>query len=359
MADPIRVLVVDDSAIVRRAVSDALAADPDVTVVGTAANGKICLERVTSLKPDVVILDIEMPEANGFEVLKVLRATRSNVRTIMFSTLTQRGTSQTIEALALGASDYALKPSSTGQGYADTLKQVASDLIPKIKQFRPDLWEHAAVTAALASVPKRPLIRHVAAPRVVAIGVSTGGPEALGKVLPKLLKTFPVPLLIVQHMPPVFTKLLAERLALSSAISVVEAAEGMTLVAGTAYFAPGNYHMTVRKHEGRVTIGLNQGPSENSCRPAADVLFRSVAEVYGAHALGVIMTGMGQDGLIGLRAMKAKGATVYAQDQATSVVWGMPSFVVREGLADGVFPVNELAAAVEAAVSRDAVGLLR
>jgi two-component system chemotaxis response regulator CheB len=361
VADPIRVLVVDDSAIVRRAVSDALAADPDVTVVGTAANGKIGLERVTNLKPDVVILDIEMPEANGFEVLKVLRATRSNVRTIMFSTLTQRGTSQTIEALALGASDYALKPSRAGEGYADALKQVASELIPKIKQFRPDLWEHsaAAVTTALASVPKRPQIRHVAAPRVVAIGVSTGGPEALGKVLPKLLKTFPVPLLIVQHMPPVFTKLLAERLALSSAISVVEAAEGMTPVAGTAYFAPGNYHMTVRKHEGRVTIGLNQGPSENSCRPAADALFRSVAEVYGAHALGVIMTGMGQDGLIGLRAMKAKGATVYAQDQATSVVWGMPSFVVREGLADGVFPVNELAAAVEAAVSRDAVGLLR
>lgn len=359
MADPIRVLVVDDSAIVRRAVSDALAAAPGISVVGAAANGKIAVERVLHLKPDVVILDIEMPEANGFEVLKALRAMHSTVRTIMFSTLTQRGTAQTIEALALGASDYALKPSSTGQGYADTLKQVASELIPKIKQFRPDWLAHpAAVAAAPTGALKRTPTRDAAMPRAVAIGVSTGGPEALSKVLPQLPKTCPVPIFIVQHMPPVFTKLLADRLALSSAIHVVEAADGMPPVAGTAYVAPGNYHMTVCKHDGRVTIALNQDPSENSCRPSADVLFRSVAEVYGAHALGVIMTGMGQDGLIGLRAMKALGATVYAQDQATSVVWGMPSFVVREGLADLVLPVGELAAAIDAAVSRDEAGLL-
>jgi two-component system chemotaxis response regulator CheB len=160
-------------------------------------------------------------------------------------------------------------------------------------------------------------------------------------------------------MPPLFTRLLAERLALSSAIRVVEASDGMALTAGTAYLAPGDHHMTLRRHEGRVVVALNQDAPENSCRPAADVLFRSVAAVYGPQALGVIMTGMGQDGLIGLRAMKVQGATVYAQDRATSVVWGMPSFVVREGLADGVFPVGELAAAIETAVCRDAVGLVR
>ncbi|MFZ5861414.1 MAG: protein-glutamate methylesterase/protein-glutamine glutaminase [Nitrospirota bacterium] len=360
MADPIRVLVVDDSAVVRRAVSDALASEPDITVVGTAANGKIGLERAAHLKPDVVILDIEMPEANGFDVLRGLRAQHATARTIMFSTLTQRGASQTVEALALGASDYALKPASTGLGYGDTLKQVAKELIPKIKQFRPDLWPAAPPPfAAPAGAPRCPSAREAGTPQVVAIGVSTGGPEALAKVLPRLPETFPTPILIVQHMPPVFTKLLAERLALSSKIKVVEAEAGMTPQPGTAYLAPGDHHMVVGRRDGRVAISLNQAAPENSCRPAADPLFRSVAEVYGAHALGVIMTGMGQDGLIGLRAMRAKGAGVYAQDQATSVVWGMPSFPVREGLVDAVLSVDELAAAIDAAVSSHPAGAVR
>jgi two-component system chemotaxis response regulator CheB len=341
--------------VVRRAVSDALSGAPDIAVVGTAANGKIALDRVAQLKPDVVILDIEMPEANGFEVLKALRAQHANVRTIMFSTLTQRGTTQTIEALSLGASDYALKPTSTGFGYGDTLKHVAQELIPKIRQFSAALWE--VPVSATVPAPRSIGHRETASPRVIAVGVSTGGPEALGKVLPQLSKALPAPILIVQHMPPLFTRLLAERLALSSAINVVEASDGMALAAGTAYLAPGNYHMCIRRDGGRVLVALNQSPPENSCRPAADALFRSVADVYGANALGVIMTGMGQDGLIGLRAMKARGAMIYAQDQATSVVWGMPSFVVREGLADAVLPLAGLAAAIEGAVSRDTVGL--
>ncbi|MBI3606708.1 MAG: chemotaxis response regulator protein-glutamate methylesterase [Nitrospirae bacterium] len=359
MPEPIRVLIVDDSSIVRRAVSDALANAPEITVVGTAPNGKIALDRIRQLNPEVVILDIEMPEADGFEVLRVLRVAHPKVRTIMFSTLTQRGASQTIQALSLGAHDYVTKPSSIGQGYGEVLKRVAADLVPKIKQFRPELCESAPVGANRPAALPRNGAGVRAAPKIVAIGVSTGGPEALAKVLPRLPKGFPVPVLIVQHMPPVFTKLLAERLDAGSDIKVTEGIDGVSPEAGVAYVAPGDHHMVVARKNGRIVLSLNQAVPENSCRPAADPLFRSVAEVYGPQALGVIMTGMGQDGLIGLRAMKARGATVFAQDKETSVVWCMPSFVVHEGLADRVIPLGEIAAAVEAAVSHDVVGLHR
>lgn len=355
MPEPIRVLIVDDSAIVRRAVSDALANVPEITVIGTAPNGKIALDRIAQLRPEVVILDIEMPEADGFEVLRVLRVTHPKVRTIMFSTLTQRGASQTIQALSLGANDYVTKPTSIGLGYGDVLKQVAADLIPKITQFRPELWESAPAAPTTRGGQTARLDRNGAGahvvPKVIAIGVSTGGPEALAKVLPRLAKGFPVPILIVQHMPPVFTKLLAERLDAGSGIKVVEGADGVSPEASVAYIAPGDHHMMVRRKEGRIVLSLSQSPPENSCRPAADPLFRSVADVYGDQALGVIMTGMGQDGLIGLRAMKARGATVFAQDKETSVVWGMPSFVVHEGLADRVVSLDELGPAIEHCIS--------
>lgn len=355
--EPIRVMIVDDSSVVRRAVTDALSSDPGISVVGTASNGKIALQRIIQWNPEVLILDLEMPESDGFELLRALRADFPNIRTIMFSSATQKGASQTIEALSLGASDYVAKPTGTHPGgYAEAVKQVAAELAPKVKQFRPPQpgmkvfqkqgrpIEELTVERALRMVNQ--------SFGVVAIGISTGGPAALSKLIPELSKTFSLPIVIVQHMPPVFTRMLAERLDQGGGVRVVEGADGMALEPGVAYIAPGNYHMVVRQKEGKVVLAMNQEPPVNYCRPSADVLFRSVAEVYGAEALGIIMTGMGQDGLNGIRAMKTKGAVIFAQDQASSVVWGMPSFVVREGLADCVLPLGQMRAAIEGCVQK-------
>lgn len=353
--EPIRVMIIDDSSVVRRAVTDALSHDPDISIVGTASNGKIALQRIAQWSPEVLILDVEMPESDGFELLRVLRTDFPSIKTIMFSSVTQRGAAQTIEALSLGASDYVAKPTTNHPGgYSEAVKQVATDLIPKIKQFRPHpTWtkvlskaakpvEELTVDRALRSAPQTI--------RIVAIGISTGGPAALSKLIPALSTPFPVPIVIVQHMPPVFTRMLAERLHQEGGVKVVEGADGMMLEPGVAYIAPGNHHMAVRQKEGKVFLAMNQEPPVNYCRPSVDVLFRSVAEVYGADTLGIIMTGMGQDGLNGIRAMKSKGAMIFAQDQASSVVWGMPSFVVREGLADCVLPLDQMKAAIEECV---------
>ncbi len=355
--DPIRVMIVDDSSVIRRAVTDALSTDPGISVVGTASNGKIALQRILQWNPEVLILDLEMPESDGFELLRILRVDFPKIRTIMFSSATQKGASQTIEALSLGASDYVAKPTGTHPGgYSEAVKQVAAELVPKVKQFRPlpagtktfqkqgKPIEELTVERALRSVNQ--------SFGIVAIGISTGGPAALSRFIPELSKNFPVPIVIVQHMPPVFTRMLAERLNQGGAIRVVEGADGMALEPGTAYIAPGNYHMIVRQREGKTFLAMNQDSPVNYCRPSVDILFQSVAEVYGGEALGIIMTGMGQDGLSGVRAMKARGAVIFAQDQASSVVWGMPSFVVREGLADCVLPLEQMRAAIEGCVQK-------
>lgn len=355
---PIKVLVVDDSMIVRRAVVDALKPDPEIDVIGTASNGKIALEKIPQLKPDVLILDIEMPICDGFEVLKGIREQGLRVKTIMFSTLTERGASQTIKALSLGAHDYVLKPSSgtNVHSYGEGVKQVAHELTPKIKQFRKRFAvTQNGATAPLTKARVMPIKRRLSTspvPQIVAIGISTGGPEALAKLLPCLSASLSVPIVIVQHMPMLFTKLLSERLNIASKLQVVEATDGMKLQGGLVYIAPGDYHMVVQSGSGHMLVSLNQDPPENSCRPAADVLFRSVAEVYGSRALAVIMTGMGHDGLEGIRMMHARGASVIAQDEASSVVWGMPSGVVEEGLADRVLPLEQLAGAIELRVNR-------
>lgn len=360
----IRVLIVDDSIVVRKAVSDALKRDPDIEVVGTAVNGNAALEKIPELKPDVLVLDIEMPGCDGFEVLQAIRHRHLVMRIIMFSSLTERGAMQTIKALSLGANDYVLKPSTHAAhgGYHERVNKVALELIPKIKQFRKRAsFSKPALPPALKPVLRKTPTRLLSSyasqlrpPQIVAIGISTGGPEALAKMLPSLPAAFPVPIVIVQHMPPLFTKLLAQRLNTSAKIKVLEGEEGMPLEAGAAYIAPGSCHMVVRERGGKRVLSINQDPPENSCRPAADVLFRSVAEVYGARALGVIMTGMGRDGLEGLRVMRQKGASIFAQDEASSVVWGMPSGVVHEGLADKVLPLDQLAASIEICLARGA-----
>jgi two-component system chemotaxis response regulator CheB len=353
----IRVLVVDDAVVVRRLVSDILASDPEIEVVGTAANGRIALAKIPQVNPDLVTLDVEMPDMNGLEVLAALRKTHPRLPVIMFSTLTQRGAAATLDALALGANDYVTKPANVGS-VQEAMQRIREELIPKIKSFCGRKQQPSPSVLRLLSTPRTttpPPTRKTTSPsrvEIVAIGVSTGGPNALADLLPALPGNFPVPIVIVQHMPPLFTRLLAERLNTKSAIGVSEATAGSVLSPGHAWIALGDFHMALERDTRGNRLRLHQGPPENSCRPAVDVLFRSVAEIYGAGVLSVVLTGMGQDGLRGCEQIKEAGGQVLAQDEASSVVWGMPGFVARAGLADKILPLNELAFEITRRVNR-------
>lgn len=345
----IRVLIVDDSVVIRRLVTHALQEDPVLEIVGTAANGSIGLARIPQLNPDVITLDVEMPEMNGLEMLKELRKTHKDVRVIMFSTLTERGASATMEALSLGADDYVTKASNEGS-LDRSMASLRGDLIPRIKQFfqmegesvAPSRSAPVAAAKPVTKIRQAPLGRALVPPEVVCIGVSTGGPTALAAIVPTIPADFPLPILIVQHMPPMFTRLLAERLQVNTQLKVEEATEGALVEPGKILIAPGNYHMRVCKKGLQTVVTLDQEPPENSCRPAVDVLFRSVEEAYGAAAISVVLTGMGYDGLRGAEVLKAHGACVIAQDEASSVVWGMPGAVANAGIADAVVPLGEV-----------------
>jgi two-component system chemotaxis response regulator CheB len=332
-------MIVDDSVVIRRLVAQALEADSSLEIVGSAANGAIALARLEQLVPDVITLDVEMPEMNGIQFLAKLRLQNKTVRVIMFSTLTERGASATMEALSLGADDYVTKASNVGS-LDRSMEALRSELIPKIKQY----FDFEGV------LPPRPAVRKFVAttplscltPKAVAIGISTGGPTALGEIIPQFPADFPLPVLIVQHMPPLFTRLLAERLQTSSALRIHEAVHGMSLEGGHVYIAPGDFHMRLKKQGSQISISLDQGPQENSCRPAVDVMFRSVNEVFGSNVIAAVLTGMGYDGLLGVEIMKSAGSYIIAQDQATSVVWGMPGAIVNAGLATAVLPLKEV-----------------
>jgi two-component system chemotaxis response regulator CheB len=342
-----RVLIVDDSTVIRRLLADALAQDPAIEIAGTAANGRIALQKVTQINPDLITLDMEMPDMDGLATLAELRKTHPRLPVIMFSTLTQKGAVSTLNALSLGASDYVTKPANVG-GVTAAIQTVRSELIPKIKGLcRIDESAALPVRASSMAAAKRPGNALDLAQRrfdCIAIGVSTGGPNALTEIFRHLPGDLPVPIVIVQHMPPVFTKYLAERLSAVSPIAVHEAQPGDFLSPGGAWLAPGNFHMGLKQTAGGIAVQLHQGPPENSCRPAVDVLFRSVAEIYGRSALAVVLTGMGQDGLIGCEAIAAAGGGVVAQDEASSVVWGMPGAVANARRADMVLPLSQIAA---------------
>jgi two-component system chemotaxis response regulator CheB len=341
MIDPVRVLVVDDSAAVRRVVQLALAGD-EVRVVGTAPTGEIALAKIPQLAPDVVTLDVEMPAPDGLATLAEIRRRWPTLPVVMLSALTRLGAEATVDALSLGASDYVTKPTSTG-GIEHAVAQMREALLPRLLALakRPG----ARATDTVRSPPRSADGRI----DVVAIGASTGGPAVLHEVIPALPADFPVPILVVQHMPPVFTTLLAERLAESSAMRVREAESGLPLLPGEVWIAPGDFHLALTRVEGRPHLHLHQGMPEQSCRPAADVLFRSVAEHFGGRALGVVLTGMGQDGLRGAESIVARDGRVWAQDEASSVVWGMPGFVVRAGLAQLNVRPEQLAALLTSA----------
>jgi two-component system, chemotaxis family, protein-glutamate methylesterase/glutaminase len=347
----IRVLIVDDSVVVRSILSSMLSTDAAIEVAGVAANGKIALARIPQLKPDVVILDVEMPELDGLGTLAEIRKTQRKLPVIMFSTLTERGAATTLDALGLGANDYVAKP-STGGGVAGQIASVLRDLSCKIKAHCGFYHEIAPASAASIAKPDQGFARTFgerepdSLAEVVAIGISTGGPNALAELIPTIYPTIAVPILIVQHMPRVFTKILAERLSAKSKIPVTEAQPGDVLTPGHAWIAPGDFHMTVRRYGIQMVIDTNQNPHENSCRPSADVLFRSVAGMYGPTALAIVMTGMGQDGLRGCELIRRGGGRVLVQDEASSVVWGMPGFVARAGLAHRIVPLSELGNAI-------------
>ena len=340
----IKVLVVDDSVVVRRLVSEALAADPAIEVVGVAQNGSIALHKVEALKPDLITMDIEMPVMDGIETVIALRAKGFKMPIVMFSTLTAHGAAATLDALAAGATDYVTKPTNHGD-MSQAVSVIGAQLLPKIKAlFRPATHQHAAPRLA-------PRVSTVRAPKAVVIGSSTGGPEALSKVISGLPQALPVPVLIVQHMPPLFTAQLAARLDRNGPSKVIEARGGEILEAGPVYIAPGDFHMEVVEERGRLSVKLNHGEQVNFCRPAVDVLFKSAAKVFGGNLLAVVLTGMGADGREGCREIVDAGGRVFAQDEATSVVWGMPGAVATAGLAHALFPITDVASAIARAAS--------
>jgi two-component system, chemotaxis family, protein-glutamate methylesterase/glutaminase len=356
----ISVLVVDDSAVIRRLITEVLATDPQITIVGTAPNGAIALEKIEQLKPDLVTLDIEMPVLDGLSTLRRLRPKWPRLPVIMFSTLTVGGGTATLNALAAGASDYVTKPSNVGS-FAESRASVQRELLPRIHALaarrRPTAGAPGLVRpgAGAADGTGPGAVRAPAGQRgrimVCAIGCSTGGPDAMTKLVAGFPGGLPVPIVVVQHMPALFTRLFAERLNRMTQLTVVEAEDGQPVTPGRMYIAPGGRHLEVVRRGVSVLTKLHDGPPENHCRPAVDVLFRSVASVYGKEAIALVLTGMGHDGKEGARAMRAAGAEIAVQDEDSSVVWGMPGAIAQAGLADAVLRIPELAAHVVARAS--------
>ena len=362
MDDKLRVLVVDDTVTYRKIVGSLLAEMPGVEVIGTAPNGKIALEKVEQLRPDLLLLDVEMPEVNGLDVLRHLRASGAQTGAMMLSALTAQGATTTVQCLELGAFDFVLKPS--GGSMDANVELLRQELRPRLVAFArkhnvqailsgvavPPRMGHATIPVARVTSPDRlrpqPPVNATAVPQIVGIGISTGGPKALTEMLPRLPGDLPVPVLIVQHMPPVFTKSLAEDLDRRCKLRVREAQDGDEVQPGMILIAPGGKQMRVWREGPRDMIRITDDPPENSCRPSVDYLFRSVASVYGANSVGVIMTGMGSDGSIGCRAIKDHGGQIIAQDEASCVVFGMPRPPIEEGIADVVAPLGNLAAEI-------------
>ena len=365
--EPIRVLVVDDTAIYRKIVAEALQQTPGIEIVGTAAHGRMALTQIRQLRPDIVTLDVEMPVMDGLETLRQLKRLGMSVGVIMLSAQTAGSAQATVTALELGALDFVLKPSAGN--LAENARKLRESLasrvislgrVQRIRQVLGGAVRHPAsapttpgrVPAGAAGSGPRPAPRTLVPPRVVAIGISTGGPQTLQRLIPRLPADLSVPVLIVQHMPPVFTRSLAEDLDRRSVISVCEAAHEQPVLPGHVYIAPGGRQMRLAKEDDNLQIAITDDPRENSCRPSVDYLFRSVADVYGAHSLALIMTGMGNDGAAGCRLIRQCGGAVMAQDEPSCVVFGMPRQPIEEGLADLVGPPERLATEIVQLVRR-------
>lgn len=347
-----RILIVDDSAVMRSLLRTVIARDAALEVAGTAADGASALGLMDVLRPDVVLLDVEMPVMDGLSTLKGMRERGHHMPVVMCSALTQRGARVTIEALATGAADYVTKPGSQDSRDA-AVETLARELLPKLRALTgggtalPGAMQTRRGDSDVPMVMRTPT--PVARPAVVVIGVSTGGPAALEVLLPALPESFPLPVLVVQHMPELFTQTLAERLDGRCRLRVQEARDRDRVRAGTVHLARGNWHLEMRaglRPGEPVFLHLTQAPMENHCRPAVDVLLRSAVGVFGGGVLAVQLTGMGSDGLAGCRAVRAQGGTVLAQDKMTSAVWGMPGAVAHAGLAHRVLPIQAMASEI-------------
>ncbi len=351
-------LIVDDSLLYRKIVRDSLDTIPGVEILSSAGDGVAALEKIERLQPDLITLDLEMPGLNGIQVLEEIRKRKLSTQAIMISSATQSDAERTMQALRSGAFDFIVKPRTNS--LEDSRQQLNQDLRTRIDAFRVKTNRTRTSTPQLASPSAVGNLRNLewSHPiRAVAIGVSTGGPDALRKLIPKLPADFPAPILIVQHMPPMFTRLLADGLNSSSALTVQEAQTGDLVKAGNVFIAPGGKQMKIVKEGNDVRIRITDDPPENSCRPAVDYLFRSLVPIYGADSLGVIMTGMGSDGLVGCRQFKQAGAKVMVQDEASCVVFGMPRFPIQEGLADEVVSLQDMADRIQRRVRRHALGV--
>lgn len=357
-SDRIRVMLVDDSAIIRGFISRVLQSEDDIEVVASVSNGQIAVNRLETTDLDVIVLDIEMPVMDGLDALPRLLKIKPDVRILMASTLTLRNADISMEALKMGAADYIPKPTSKVGGGGD--KEFNNELVSKIRALGTaarisnglrtvsvgkDSPETSPQTKSLYSNPIKLAPKKLVPqkPDALVIGSSTGGPEALLKVLTMLTPRIPYPVFITQHMPATFTRILAENIAVSCATPCHEAADGEIVQSGTIYLAPGEYHMTVINKGVDKVISLNQDAPENFCRPAVDPMLRSLGTTYNGRTLTVILTGMGQDGLEGSKNMQSAGGTIIAQDEASSVVWGMPGAVATAGVCAAVLPLQEIA----------------
>ncbi len=356
IARRIRVMIVDDAVVVRGLFTRWVEAEPDLEVVASLRTGRDAVSQIERVDPDVVVLDVEMPELDGVSALPLLLEKKRDLVVIMASTLTRRNAEISLKALSLGAADYIPKPSSNQEvtAYA-TFRR---DLIEKIRQLGLRSKRLRLASARARQLPRTPplqprdaaqpalTLRPMPAtpPRVLLIGASTGGPQALNAIVGQIGSVLErAPVLITQHMPPTFTAILAEHLAQVVKRPVHEAQDGEEVNAGTIYIAPGGKHMSVTRRDGVAVIALDNGPLINFCKPAVDPLFATAASVWGHKVLALVLTGMGSDGLRGAQAITAAGGHVLAQDEATSVVWGMPGQVANAGLCSAVLPLNEIA----------------
>ena len=343
----LRVLVVGDSVVLRRVLVRELSRDSGIEIIGTAPNARLALAKIAQATPDLVTLDIEMPDLDGLKTLAELRKSYPCLPIIVFSAFSEFGLLQH-KGFGFDAVDYVPKPTAGSEKNA-TLKAIRENLLPRIKEHvsrersldqNPPDSEAGSASFASPVIPVKEIPDAVI--EIVVIGVSTGGPDALAELLPSFPEGFPVPILIVQHITPAFTELLARRLSSRSRIRVLEATSGELLRPAHAWLAPGGLHMVVEDASGGPRIRTEKGPPENSCRPSVDVLFRSAARIYGSRVLAVMMTGMGQDGFEGCKHIHRAGGRILVQDESSSVVWGMPRFVTQAGLFDRVVPLREL-----------------
>lgn len=365
-ARPYRVMLVDDSSVIRGLMSRWLGADPAIEIVASAANGQVAVSSIEKTDPEIVVLDIEMPIMDGLTALPLILKQNPNIQVLMSSTLTSKNAQISLKAMSLGAADYVPKPTTNREVISSQSYQ--SEIVDKIKSLaeakrkllgielysggnleviREPIVERKIEVKPISDKRPQTVKASKTIPKIIAIGSSTGGPQALLHVINNLKNDLNVPVVITQHMPATFTKILAGHITKACGLECREGEDGIRLEPGKIYIAPGEYHMVIENQHGNPCIRLNVEPPENFCRPAVDPLFRSVASVYGPAALGVILTGMGQDGLRGSKVIAESGGTIIAQDEETSVVWGMPGAVSNAGICHAIIPLDEIGSKVK------------